>query len=323
MEQQRRAETNDAVRRRVRVDVLAAWTNARLKDDHIERIKREGALSIASELQKTSAVDEFSSLQERSSCEFTQAFFASFEPWMVSRLAELTTAFKTMSDGNVKLLLLQPTEQLTIGFVRDEKSLALLFDEEESDRMAWQFASGHLVEHEAESWEDLDVEDVDIVQTKDDRQSSDLESLSGHRDSMALQCAASLLKIPFNPSAGDVHRRERGAPWRVTADEQIATLNVSAKEEHKEKRRWGLAKQVQDGLMHNFNINYGVAELATLLKEGLTLKNDPPQRELTSLEVGHVQFIAAAEKYDLKQIVLLLDKFPKGRGAAGAKRQQA
>ncbi|KAG7387274.1 hypothetical protein PHYBOEH_008320 [Phytophthora boehmeriae] len=181
LEQQRRAETNDAVRRRVRVDVLTAWTNARLKDDHIERIKREGALSIASELQKTSAVDDFSSLQERclyeiarsfdlysSTCEFTQAFFASFEPWMVSRLAELTTAFKTMSDGNVKLLLLQPTEQLTIGFVRDEKSLALLFDEEESDRMAWQFASGHLVEHEAESWEDLDVEDVDIVQTKDD-----------------------------------------------------------------------------------------------------------------------------------------------------------
>uniref|UniRef100_H3HC09 SAC domain-containing protein n=1 Tax=Phytophthora ramorum TaxID=164328 RepID=H3HC09_PHYRM len=181
-EQQRRAGTNDAVRRRVRVDVLTAWTNARLKDDHIERIKREGALSIASELQKTSAVDEFSSLQERciyeiarsfdlysSSCEFTQGFFASFEPWMVSRLAELTTAFKTVSDGNVKLLLLQPTEHLTIGFVRDEKSLATLFDEAESDRhMAWQFTSGHLVEREAESWEDLDVDDVDIVQTQEE-----------------------------------------------------------------------------------------------------------------------------------------------------------
>ncbi|KAJ8552431.1 hypothetical protein ON010_g10116 [Phytophthora cinnamomi] len=64
-DQHRRAETNDAVRRRVRVDVLTAWTNARLKDDHIERIKREGALSIASELQKTSVVGEFSSLQER------------------------------------------------------------------------------------------------------------------------------------------------------------------------------------------------------------------------------------------------------------------
>ncbi|KAG6612723.1 Polyphosphoinositide phosphatase [Phytophthora cinnamomi] len=181
-DQHRRAETNDAVRRRVRVDVLTAWTNARLKDDHIERIKREGAISIASELQKTSVVGEFSSLQERciyeiarsfdlysSSCEFTQAFFASFEPWMVSRLAELTTAFKTMSDGNVQLLLLQPTEHLTIGFVRDEKSLAPLFDEAEVDhRMAWQFAPGQVMEHEAESWEDLDVEDVDIVQTQEE-----------------------------------------------------------------------------------------------------------------------------------------------------------
>ncbi|POM74156.1 Hypothetical protein PHPALM_8927 [Phytophthora palmivora] len=162
-DQQRRDETNDA-------------------DDHIERIKREGALSIASELQKSSEVHEFSSLQERciyeiarsfdlysSSCEFTQAFFASFEPWMVSRLAELTAAFKTMSDGNVRLLLLQPTEHLTIGFVRDEKSLAPLFDDVEADhRMAWQFASGHLAETEAESWEDLDVEDVDIVQTQEE-----------------------------------------------------------------------------------------------------------------------------------------------------------
>ncbi|ETO64689.1 hypothetical protein F444_17837 [Phytophthora nicotianae P1976] len=64
-DQLRRAETDNSMRRRVRVDVLTAWTNARLKDDHIERIKREGALSIASELQKTSAVHEFSSLQER------------------------------------------------------------------------------------------------------------------------------------------------------------------------------------------------------------------------------------------------------------------
>ncbi|KAI9999028.1 hypothetical protein PInf_003707 [Phytophthora infestans] len=181
-DQQRRAETDNAVRRRVRVDVLAAWTNARLKDDHIERIKLEGTLSIASELQKTSVVHEFSSLQERciyeiarsfdlysSSCEFTQAFFASFEPWMVSRLAELTTAFKTVSDGNVKLLLLQPTEHLSIGFVRDEKSLAPLFDEDEADhRMAWQLTSGQLSETEAESWEDLDVEDVDIVQAQEE-----------------------------------------------------------------------------------------------------------------------------------------------------------
>ncbi|EGZ26109.1 hypothetical protein PHYSODRAFT_481244 [Phytophthora sojae] len=151
-------------------------------------------------------------------------------------------------------------------------------------------------------------------------QSGDLTSSSGHRDSMALLTEAAKVKIPFNPSAGEVHRRERGAPWRVKSEEQIATLNAHAREEQREKRRWGLAKQVQDGLVHNFNINYGVAELATLIKEGMALKSDLPPRDLTPHEVGQVQFLAAAEKYDLKQIVLLLDKFPKGRAAVG-KRQ--
>ncbi|KAK1932512.1 hypothetical protein P3T76_012096 [Phytophthora citrophthora] len=148
-------------------------------------------------------------------------------------------------------------------------------------------------------------------------QTGELESCAGHRDSMAFLCETSKIKIPFNPSAGEVHRRERGAPWRIKADEEIAALNAQAKEDQSEKRRWGLAKQVQDGLMHNFNINYGVAELSTLIKEGMTLKSDPPARELSPREVGQVQFLAAAEKYDLKQIVLLLDKFPKGR--AGGK----
>ncbi|KAG7382596.1 hypothetical protein PHYPSEUDO_004737 [Phytophthora pseudosyringae] len=147
----------------------------------------------------------------------------------------------------------------------------------------------------------------------DVQQSGGVASRLAHRDTMALLCEASKLKVPFNPSAGEVHRQERGAPWRIKAEEQIAALNAQAKEDQREKRRWGLAKQVQDGLMHNFNVNYGVAELATLIKEGLALKNDPPARELTPLEVGHVQFLAAAEKYDLKQIVQLLDKFPKGR----------
>ncbi|KAE8895550.1 hypothetical protein PF005_g4665 [Phytophthora fragariae] len=151
-------------------------------------------------------------------------------------------------------------------------------------------------------------------------QSESLASSSGQRDSMVLLSEASKLKVLFNPSAGEVHRRERGAPWRVQAEDQISALNAHAKEEQREKRRWGLAKQVQDGLMHNFNVNYGVAELATLLKEGMALKSDPPSRDLTPSEVGQVQFLAAAEKYDLKQIVLLLDKFPKGRAAAG-KRQ--
>lgn len=112
-----------------------------------------------------------------------------------------------------------------------------------------------------------------------------------------------------------MHHRERGAPWRIEVDRKLAAANEKASEEQREKRRWGLAKQVQDGLVHNFGINYGVAELSNILKEGIALKTEPPSRELTPVEVAYVQFLATAEKYDLKQLVVLLEKFPKGREA--------
>ncbi|CEG43981.1 uncharacterized protein PHALS_14256 [Plasmopara halstedii] len=95
---------------------------------------------------------------------------------MVSKLAELTTALKTINDGNVKLLLLQPTDNLTIGFVQDEKSLAPLFDEAQADRcITWHFASDQSDIVSADSWEDLDVEDINILQTEGKMQ---LRSLS-------------------------------------------------------------------------------------------------------------------------------------------------
>lgn len=125
-------------------------------------------------------------------------------------------------------------------------------------------------------------------------------------------------KILCNPSAGDTHRRERGSPWRSDVDEKIRVANAKARDEQQEKRRWGLAKQIQDGLMHTYGKNYGVAELAMLIKEGMVLKMQQQQGKPVDLrpqEVTHVQLLAAAEKYDLKQVVVLLDKFPKGRNA--------
>lgn len=105
-----------------------------------------------------------------STCPFTEEFFGTFEPWMITRLSELTTAFKTMGDANVALLLQQPTEALTLGFVRDEKALAPLFAQHESDRqrMAWQLNPlGGGLQQQVDSWDDLDVDDVDIVHTHD------------------------------------------------------------------------------------------------------------------------------------------------------------
>lgn len=104
-----------------------------------------------------------------SSCELTQACFETFEPWMVTRLAEMATALKTMNDSNVSLLLLQPTDQLTVGFVRSEKSLAQLFRQEDDSaqaHVAWSLNS--LVQQEVESWDELSVDDVDIVATREE-----------------------------------------------------------------------------------------------------------------------------------------------------------
>lgn len=105
-------------------------------------------------------------------CEFTTEFFATFEPWMITRLSELTTAFKTLSDANVALLLLTPTDTLTLGFVRDERSLAPLLTQTERDqqRMAWQLPSlGSTAPYQpqVESWDELDVDDVALVQMHD------------------------------------------------------------------------------------------------------------------------------------------------------------
>jgi hypothetical protein len=132
-----------------------------------------------------------------------------------------------------------------------------------------------------------------------------------------LQATETRRKIHANPSAGEVHHREQGLPWR-SAEEQIRLTNEKARQDQAEKRRWGLAKQIQDGLVHTYGINYGIAELAALLKEGIALKASGA-RELSSTEVSYVQLLAASEKYELKQIVGLLDKFPKGRNVAKQK----
>lgn len=52
-------------RRAVRVDVVKALMNARLKDDHVERIKIKSAEHIATELEKASQIQHYASLQER------------------------------------------------------------------------------------------------------------------------------------------------------------------------------------------------------------------------------------------------------------------
>ncbi|TYZ61331.1 hypothetical protein PybrP1_010371 [[Pythium] brassicae (nom. inval.)] len=169
-------------RRAVRVDVVKALMDARLKDDRVERSKQQSASAIASQLQlETAHAQQPGSLQDRCLYEIARtfdcyaaaspvlaAFFGTFEAWMLSRLSELATAFQTMGDANVALLLQQPTDALTLGFVRDERVLAPLVSQGEGDRqrMAWQLG-GDAFQQQVESWDELDVDGVDIAPTHD------------------------------------------------------------------------------------------------------------------------------------------------------------
>lgn len=169
-------------RRVVRIDVVKALMDARLKDDRVERSKLQSAEAISSQLQlETAHAQRPGSLQDWCLVEIARTFdsysaaspmltpfFRTFEAWMLSRLSSLATAFQTLSDANVALLLQQPTDALTLGFVRDERSLALLVAQGESDRqrMAWQ-RDDNLFQQPVESWDELDVDDVAIVSTHD------------------------------------------------------------------------------------------------------------------------------------------------------------
>ncbi|GLD92773.1 hypothetical protein PINS_up001352 [Pythium insidiosum] len=175
---------NQRRKERVRIDVVKALMHARLKDDQVEQIKLKRTESIATELQRAATIEPCATLLERclheigktfdlytATCPYIQQFFASFEPWMISRLSELATAYQTMSDDNVALLLQQQTEELTIGFIRREQSLAMLVEEAEPrQQLTWKHASGsnRLFSsfEQVDSWDELDVDEIDIVQTQ-------------------------------------------------------------------------------------------------------------------------------------------------------------
>ncbi|EQC29025.1 hypothetical protein SDRG_13181 [Saprolegnia diclina VS20] len=122
-------------------------------------------------------------------------------------------------------------------------------------------------------------------------------------------------KIDFNPSEGDVHDRERGRPWRVAINAKIAAANERAQEEQWEKRRFGLAKQVHEGLLHNYNIYVGISEVSNVLKVGQDQRRRETQGDVVeNKDIAASAILVAAEKYDLARIAVLLDKVPKKLG---------
>ncbi|CAK4078737.1 unnamed protein product [Aphanomyces euteiches] len=141
----------------------------------------------------------------------------------------------------------------------------------------------------------------------------DVDKLSS---SVISSVEASLAKpkrhIHFNPSEGDVHRRERNQPWRLDGNRKLAAINQRAEEEQWEKRRIGLAKQVHDGLLHNYNVYVGIAEVANVLKIGQDQRRMEKNGHVVvaNKDIAAAALLVAAEKYDLPRVAVLLGKVP-------------
>ncbi|ETW08070.1 hypothetical protein H310_02436 [Aphanomyces invadans] len=118
-------------------------------------------------------------------------------------------------------------------------------------------------------------------------------------------------RINFNPSEGEVHRRESNRPWRLDAHRKLLATNQRAEEEQWEKRRIGLAKQVHEGLLHNFNIYVGISEVGNIIKVGQDQRRQEQQGLSVNKDIAASAILVAAEKYDLARIAVLLDKVPK------------
>ncbi len=114
--------------------------------------------------------------------------------------------------------------------------------------------------------------------------------------------------VRHNPSAGEIHAQEASAPWLAAAATAVTLENEKAAAEQREKRIWGLARQTTVGLKNRFNLNYGVAELATKLRVGDAQRSTSNNSEKDG---NAAALIVAVEQYDLKRIALLLGLKPK------------
>jgi hypothetical protein len=110
-------------------------------------------------------------------------------------------------------------------------------------------------------------------------------------------------RIKFNPSAGEIYTVEKGKPWKKYWEKRVAKDENKAGREMKEKRLWGLSKQVCSGLQHSLGIAYGVAEMKNILElaRNQIENNVEVKDEESSVVYG------AALKYDLLTIATKLN----------------
>ena len=129
-------------------------------------------------------------------------------------------------------------------------------------------------------------------------------------------------KLPYNPHPAANYDSEKGAPWRVEAEQQIDLSNAQARVDCYAKMTNLLAKQCEDGVKAKGG-NYGVSEFQYLLQDAIRYEQyisgkgkgkDKPARLSSKATTGGrlsdrklIQFLDAARKFNVKKIIELLE----------------
>ncbi len=85
--------------------------------------------------------------------------------------------------------------------------------------------------------------------------------------------------IPANPSAGSIHAREAGAPWRRAGEAAVSTDTDAAKVALSAKHYSGLAHQTAAGLLRQHGLKIDASALAVDLREAAKVRSRIAQLE--------------------------------------------
>ena len=123
-------------------------------------------------------------------------------------------------------------------------------------------------------------------------------------------------KLPYNPHPAANYDSEKGAPWRVEAEQQVDLSNAQARVDCYDKMTNLLARQCEDGVVAKGG-NYGVSEFQYLIQDAIRYEqfiqgkgkgSEKPSRLSSKATTGGrltdrklIQFLDAARKFNARQ----------------------
>jgi hypothetical protein len=129
-------------------------------------------------------------------------------------------------------------------------------------------------------------------------------------------------KLPYNPHPAANYDQEKGAPWRVEAEQRIDLENARSKTDCFDKMTNLLARQTEDGVAAKGGV-YGISEFQYLIQDAIRYEQyilgkgkstETPARLSSKATTGGrlsdrglIQFLYAARKFNTKKIIELLE----------------